>query len=78
MTASHTSCNCFVIASGPVGQILACPDCGTIHIALPQVSLRLAPDSFRDLSITVAKAQRMLDEARAQLAVKQAGKRPLH
>jgi hypothetical protein len=82
MTASHTSCNCIVLASGPVGQVLACPDCGTIHVHLPQVTLRLAPDRFSELSVIVAKAQRLLDEARTQLACKRtderAGKHALH
>ena len=78
MTASHSSCNCIVLASGPVGQVLACPECGTLHLHLPQVTLRLAPDRFSELSVIVAKAQRLLDDARAQLAAKQAGTRSLH
>jgi hypothetical protein len=48
MTASHPSCNCIVLATGPVGQVLACPECGTIHLHLPQLTLRLDPDEARD------------------------------
>jgi hypothetical protein len=70
MTASHPSCNCIVLATGPVGQVLACPECGTIHVHLPQLTLRLDPDRFGELSVIVAKAQRLLDEARDQLARK--------
>jgi hypothetical protein len=68
MTASHSSCNCIVLATGPAGQVLACPECGTIHLHLPQLTLRLAPDRFGELSVIVAKA--LLDEARARLAAK--------
>jgi hypothetical protein len=80
MTASH-SCNCIVLASAPVGQVLACPDCGTIHLHMPQFTLRLSPDRFGELSVIVAKAQRLMDEARAELAGKsggRAGTQPLH
>jgi hypothetical protein len=70
MTASHSSCNCIVLATGPAGQVLACPECGTIHLHLPQLTLRLAPDRFGELSVIVAKAQGLLDEARARLAAK--------
>jgi len=78
MSAKHSSCNCIVLASAAVGQVLACPDCGTIHLNLSQVTLRLMPDRFAELSVIVAKAQRLMDEARAQLAVKQAGTPSLH
>lgn len=78
MTAKHSSCNCIVLASGEVGQVLACPDCGTIHLHLPQLTLRLTPDRFSEMSVIVARAQRLLEEARAQLAAKQAGARALH
>jgi hypothetical protein len=78
MTASCSSCKCIVLASAAVGQVLACADCGTLHLHLPQVTLRMAPDRFGELSVIVAKAQRLLDEARAQLAAKQAGARALH
>ena len=78
MTAKHASCNCIVLATGEVGQVLACPDCGTIHLHLPQLTLRLTPDRFSEMSVIVAKAQRLLEEARAQLAVKQAGVQALH
>jgi hypothetical protein len=70
MTASHSSCNCIVLSAGPVGQVLACPECGTIHLHLSQLTLRLAPDRFSELSVIVAKAQHLLDEARTQLAAK--------
>ena len=79
MTASHPSCNCIVLATGPVGQVLACPECGTIHVHLPQLTLRLDPDRFGELSVIVAKAQRLMDEARDQLARKRSeehGSRP--
>jgi hypothetical protein len=77
MTASHSSCTCIVLATCQSGQVLACPECGTIHLHLPQVTLRLSPDRFSDLSGAVAKAQRLLDEARAQLAAK-SGRPALH
>jgi hypothetical protein len=70
MTASHSSCNCIVLSAGPAGQVLACPECGTIHLHLSQLTLRLAPDRFSELSVIVAKAQHLLDEARTQLAAK--------
>ena len=72
MTASHSSCNCIVLSAGPAGQVLACPECGTIHLHLAQLTLRLAPDRFGELSVIVAKAQRLLEEARTELAAKAA------
>lgn len=77
MTASHSSCTCLVLASGPAGQVLACPDCGTIHLHLPQLTLRMPPDRFAELSVIVAKAQRLMDEARTRLAAK-ADRQALH
>ncbi|TQK10662.1 hypothetical protein [Herbaspirillum sp. SJZ107] len=70
MTASHSSCNCIVLSAGPAGQVLACPECGTIHLHLSQLTLRLDPDGFSELSVIVAKAQHLLDEARTRLAAK--------
>lgn len=78
MSAKHSSCNCIVLASGEVGQVLACPDCGTIHLHLPQLTLRLTPDRFSEMSVIVAKAQCLLEEARAQMAVKQGRAGALH
>jgi hypothetical protein len=78
MNDSHASCRCIALASGPLGQVLACPECGTIHLSLPQVSLRLSLDNFNELSAMVGKAQGRLDEARARMALECAGNRSVH
>ncbi|QJD98690.1 hypothetical protein HH212_00415 [Massilia forsythiae] len=78
MTASHSTCNCVVLASGSAGRVLGCPDCGAIHLALPNLSLRLKLEELRELSALVGKAQRLLDDAQARLSKDRAAGLPLH
>jgi hypothetical protein len=61
MTASNSACRCTVLATGTAGKVLSCPACGTVHVALPQLSLRLERGNFRDLVYLLATAQLALE-----------------
>lgn len=60
-SSSDSACRCTVLAANPAGKVVSCPACGTVHVALPQVSLRLERDGFRDLVYLLARAQLVLD-----------------
>lgn len=78
MTISDFACSCIVLASGAAGQVTTCPECGTIHIAMPQMSLRLTRDTFLGLAGLVHSARRELDGAAAQPAPQRGLGRSLH
>lgn len=61
MHASHPDCRCTELADGAAGKVLTCPDCGAIHVALPQAALRMDPPAFRDLVYLLARAQLALE-----------------
>ncbi|MBS0413748.1 MAG: hypothetical protein JSR68_05165 [Proteobacteria bacterium] len=49
-----------LLASSPLGQVLACPGCGVVHLNLPAVTLRLEPVAFDALMHLVVEANRRL------------------
>ena len=66
MTISDSTCRCVVLASGHAGQVSTCPECGTVHVSMPQMSLRLTRETFRSLAGLVASAHFKLDGAAPQ------------
>jgi hypothetical protein len=63
MTSSDSNCRCVVLATSDAGQISTCPECGTVHISMPQMSLRLTRETFRSLAGLVTPAHVELDGA---------------
>lgn len=61
MNASHPDCRCTELADGAAGKVLTCPDCGAIHLALPDVALQLDRPAFRNLVHLLARAQLALE-----------------
>lgn len=78
MTISDSACRCVVLASGTAGQVSTCPECGTIHIAMPQMSLRLTRETFRGLAQLVTSAHVELDGGAAQPSRERRPGRALH
>lgn len=78
MTTSDSTCRCVVLASGAAGQVTTCPECGTMHVAIPQLSLRLTRETFRGLAALMARAQRELDAGLPQAPAIHAVDRALH
>jgi predicted RNA-binding Zn-ribbon protein involved in translation (DUF1610 family) len=68
MTPTDSACRCVVLATADTGQVSTCPECGTIHISMPQMSLRLTRETFRSLAGLVTSAHVELDGATAQAA----------
>lgn len=61
MHASHPDCRCTELADGAAGKVLTCPDCGAVHLALPEAALRLDRAAFRNLVHLLARAQLALE-----------------
>lgn len=78
MRISDSACRCIVLASGAAGQVSTCPDCGTIHVSMPQMSLRLARGTFDALAGLVASARLALDGAATQAPPGRGPGRALH
>jgi hypothetical protein len=78
MSFSDSDCRCVVLASGAAGQVTTCPECGTIHVSMPQMSLRLTRDTFHGLASLVVRASIALDDAKPQARPECAADRALH
>lgn len=78
MRISDSACRCIVLATGAAGQVSTCPDCGTIHVSMPQMSLRLRRDTFEALAGLVASARCALDGATTQPFPDSGAGRALH
>ena len=62
MAAPHPDCRCTELATGAAGKVFTCDACGTVHVALPQVALRLERSAFRDLVYLLARAQLAIED----------------
>lgn len=61
LNQGHTeTCQAQVLAQSEVGHVLACPDCGQIHLQLKFLTLRLDPEAFRTLLGMMGYAQSLL------------------
>lgn len=54
-----------LLASSPLGQVVACPGCGVVHLNLPAVTVRLEPVAFDALMHLVVAAHRRLQPPQA-------------
>lgn len=65
MKKSNTSSPCqhISIAHSKLGEVLVCPECGVVHMALQSVSIRFDAEAFKVLSEMLSKAQQILDNA---------------
>jgi len=78
MSTSDSDCRCIVLASGAAGQVTTCPECGTVHVAMPQMSLRLTRETFHGLASLVVRASLELDGAAPQPRAERVLDRALH
>lgn len=78
MSIPDSDCRCIVLASGAAGQVTTCPECGTIHVSMPQMSLRLTRDTFHGLAALVVRASLELDDAKPQARPERVLDRALH
>ncbi|WP_296943729.1 hypothetical protein [uncultured Massilia sp.] len=56
MTISDSACRCIVLAATGAGKVTTCAACGTVHVAMAQMSLRLTRATFQDLAALVGPA----------------------
>jgi len=59
----HGHCPSVPVARNRVGAVIACPDCGHLHVVLEYLTLRFEPEAFRELTSLLANAQQSLDRA---------------
>ncbi len=60
-------CQHIELATSHIGHVQTCPDCGVIHLVLNHLTLRFAPDAFRELTYMLATAQIKLGDPMAAL-----------
>ncbi len=60
--SSANTCQHLQIASSPVGDVKICPECGVVHVAIQNLSLRLELESFRALTYMLAQAQLNIED----------------
>jgi hypothetical protein len=54
-------CQHIAIAHGKAGHISICPECNVVQVVLSHLSVRFAPDAFRDVAHMFGAAQSRLD-----------------
>lgn len=62
MSNPSNQCQHLQIASSPVGDVKICPECGVVHVAVQNLSLRLDLESFRALTYMLAQAQLNIED----------------
>ena len=66
MTIESTEpCRHIALAHGSAGHITICPECKAVQVALRHLTLRFAPDVFREIAHMFGAAQARLDHASA-------------
>ncbi len=63
MTTPDSACSCIVLAATGAGKVTTCAGCGTVHVSMPQMSLRLTRATFQDLAALVGPAALAIDGA---------------
>lgn len=64
MSEAESACQYVVLAQSPLGAVSLCPECGVLHLAIHNLSLRFKPSAFAELT-------RLLNSAQAHLPAEQ-------
>ncbi|MDQ5889299.1 MAG: hypothetical protein QG667_2594 [Pseudomonadota bacterium] len=64
MSEAESNCQHVVLAQSPLGAVSLCPECGVLHLAIHNLSLRFKPSAFAELT-------RLLNSAQAHLPAEQ-------
>lgn len=62
MTQQNNPCQHIQLATSPIGDVKYCADCGIVHLAVQNLSLRLETESFRALTYMLAQAQLNMED----------------
>lgn len=69
MSEAESTCQHMLLAQSPLGAVSLCPECGVLHLAIHNLSLRFKPSAFAELA-------RLLNSAQAHLPAAEQGVMP--
>ena len=62
MSQTSNPCQHMNLASSSIGDVKYCADCGIVHLAVQNLSLRLETETFRTLTYMLAQAQLNMED----------------
>lgn len=68
----YKACQHVAIAQSKVGEVMICPDCGVVHLALQALTMRFDFDAFSELARMLGQAHHAIENAHAMAEIKYA------
>jgi hypothetical protein len=69
----NNPCQHLSIAHSKVGEVMICPDCGVVHVALQSISMRFDLEAFTELATMLARAKATIEQARRSPSIRSDG-----
>jgi hypothetical protein len=63
-STTNSACQHLSIAQSKIGEVMVCPECGVVHLALQSISMRFDLEAFNELATMIGQAKATIIQAR--------------